>query len=174
MKIAFTGSHGTGKTTLAKKISEDLNLELITNISRNYYQSKGIQDFEVLTKEERWIHQKNLFTLEIIEESKYTNFVTDRSVIDFLAYTILYSKSSLVYMTRLIELTKKVTLKYDYLFLLPIEFSYQPEIGRASRETQIEVDECIKFLIDTLKLPHFILKGTIEERLRLIKQIIDK
>jgi len=147
---------------------------LITNISRNYYKSNNIENFEILTKDERWIHQKNLFNLEILEESKYSNFVTDRSIIDFLAYTVLYSRSSLIDMGKLMESAKKITFGYDYLFYLPIEFNYQSEIGRASKETQVEVDDSIKFLIDNFKLPHFVVKGTLEERLNFIKKVINK
>lgn len=174
MKIAFTGSHGTGKTTLAKKLSEDLNIHLITNISRNYYKSNGIENFEILTKEERWGHQHSLFSIEILEEIKNVDFVTDRSIIDFLAYTILYSEIPLKYKSKIIEIAKINALMYDYLFYLPVEITYIPEKGRASKETQKEIDECILSLIESLELPYFKVEGTLEERLNLIKKVINK
>ena len=172
MKIAFTGSHCTGKSTLAKLMSIELNLPRISNVCSSYYKSANIDNFERLTRSERGFHQKMLTRLQILVESKHTHFISDRSGIDYLAYSILQTDLPLADKLMLSKTIEKQAMGYDYLFYCPIEFTFEERELRGSKDTQEQIDECIQYLLFSLNVPHLVLSGTISERINQIRAVI--
>lgn len=92
MKIAFTGSHGTGKTTSAFKLCHEMKLEhankrveiLHENAARapkGLYNKKGTKESQL------WIFTNQLRT-EIELTSFYDIVICDRTIFDSIAYTL--------------------------------------------------------------------------------------
>ena len=82
MKIGFTGASGTGKTTLARALSDKYNLKLITDIART---SPGAR-FNMLTSNSQKSNQFIILnTLQFWAEQE--NIVSDRTVLDAYLYT---------------------------------------------------------------------------------------
>lgn len=92
-KIGFVGCAGTGKSTLAKAISERLDLTFLRSkdITRpilqsgNYDYGSGLQIERFLASGER---QNEILKGTISSYKKNDQFVTDRTVIDLAAYAI--------------------------------------------------------------------------------------
>lgn len=80
MKLGISGSHSTGKSTLAKKLAKELSLPIVTESARSFEIHK-VSSIEKYSEIQIKILQK-----QIQEELKYDKFVTDRTVIDNLAY----------------------------------------------------------------------------------------
>ncbi|SHE98786.1 Nicotinamide riboside kinase [Desulfofundulus australicus DSM 11792] len=92
-RIAITGAHGAGKTTLAKILSETLGLPLITERARVVARNMGIEHCRelignpVLALE----FQEKVLEAQIRAQSEHPDgFVSDRSTLDCLAYLRLY------------------------------------------------------------------------------------
>jgi nicotinamide riboside kinase len=91
MKIAFSGAAGTGKTTLAKDISEKLQLHYVEVGSRSVAREMGYKSpYDVDRDGKRLEFQKSLLEAKIKYESERNDFVTDRTTLDQLAYTYIH------------------------------------------------------------------------------------
>lgn len=179
-KIALTGAHGTGKTTLLAALSKFFKNQgeshlLVPEIPRIACQAAGDPEFfrrgfNSLNK------QLMLLFGQVVYEStcgKQTSLlICDRTVIDHLAYTrVLFGeelKSSQIDM--LIEdFAVKHSKTYDEIFYLPIEF---PPVDDGIRESDIlfqrSVDNEIRALLDANKISVTTVSGTVEERASLV------
>lgn len=81
MRIAIIGTHGTGKTTLAKMLSSIFKIPILKELARNH-------DIRNADPDEYVKIQKDILIEQIASERKYQNFISDRSTIDNLAYWI--------------------------------------------------------------------------------------
>lgn len=91
MKIALTGAGGTGKTTLAKYISEKWGVPYVGSVSREVFAELGIKDEAAQAK----MTETDLLTLQwaIYERrkqklEKMPAFVTDRLALDNYVYAL--------------------------------------------------------------------------------------
>lgn len=93
MKIYFTGCHGSGKTTLARYVSEKYKLPFVTEVARMVLSERELQldslryNMDVVDD-----YQSQVFYRQLVEEAKYNNFVSDRSAIDCLAYSTQHTR----------------------------------------------------------------------------------
>lgn len=88
MRIAVCGTHGIGKTTLSKKLSEAYSLPFLSEQASNLLKTKypfleTEKDFELFKD-----FQREVLLNQKTEEEKYQNtgFVADRTLLDSLAY----------------------------------------------------------------------------------------
>ncbi|SHJ77998.1 ATP/GTP-binding protein [Desulfofundulus thermosubterraneus] len=92
-RIAITGAHGAGKTTLAKALSETLDLPLITERARVVARNMGIGHCRELVQNRAlaWRFQEEVLEAQIRAQSEHPGgFVSDRSTLDCIAYFRLY------------------------------------------------------------------------------------
>ena len=92
MKVYFVGAHSTGKTTLARYVSKKYSIPMITEVARMVL-SEGESNLDSLRYDMDAIdkYQTDVFKRQLIEESKYPNFVSDRSF-DNLAYAAQHTR----------------------------------------------------------------------------------
>ena len=93
MKIYFSGCHGSGKTTCARYVSEKYNLPLISEVARMVLSEKELH-VDTLRYDMKLVdeYQSQVFYRQLVEEAKYTDFVSDRSAIDNLAYSAEHAR----------------------------------------------------------------------------------
>jgi nicotinamide riboside kinase len=93
LRIAITGAHGTGKTTLARALSEKLGLPLIAEQARLVAAEMGVKNCEDLLRNPRLARE---FQERVLEEQIRAQlahpggFVSDRCTLDCIAYWNLY------------------------------------------------------------------------------------
>ena len=91
MRVALCGASGTGKTTLAKWISETYNLPLNPVGSRSTAKAMGFDSpYDVDKAGKRGEFQRKLQSEKIAWERARSAFVTDRTTLDELAYTAMH------------------------------------------------------------------------------------
>lgn len=119
MKVAFTGASGTGKTTLMNQflsVAKSFGVELdVCDVgSREVIKDLGLEnpyDVDILGKRNEF--QKLLFKKKSEWEDNHKNFVTDRTHIDNLVYSIMHDCQGTVnyeFMEACIEQTSKYDL----------------------------------------------------------------
>ena len=174
-KIGICGAHGTGKTTLARIISEQYNLPIISQLMRNFWQEYGVMDFEKLPKDVRTTFQKESLLRQIDAEDSTEDFVTDRTVLDQIAYTKMSSNMAGVDLAIYEQLCRERLNRYTHLIYLPIEFVAEAEFLRADINSRDELAEVMKGYLDKWFDGKFVeITGTLDERQQKIKMLLTK
>ena len=94
-RIAFTGPSGTGKTTLAKALSEHLALPLNPIGARSVSSAMGFESpYDVDKAGRRAEFQQKLLIDKTAWENSHDAFVTDRSTLDNLVYSAMHDVHS--------------------------------------------------------------------------------
>lgn len=171
MKVAFAGTHGTGKTTLVnelKNIPQLKKYKFFSNFSRKIskegYNLNNRCDLEGQLK----------FVDQRLVELKNNNFVSDRSSYDVLAYT-LASENMTKKQKELIEMYHKTIYQYyDVIFYLPIEFAMEKDGVRLENEKyRKKIDKIIKKLLKKYPPNKIIMiDGDLQKRLNKVKGVL--
>ena len=168
MKIALSGSHGTGKTTLLQSLAP---LNQITEVARDLIAKIGNpRDME---NKERSQFQELLFFRQMKMELVAWDFFSDRSLVDILAYS-----QDLPIYGELLEEAKKYLKKheYDIVFFLPIEFPMEKDRVRIEDDlfSPHNYRQVIEYrIIDIareLGVELVEVRGTIEEREKYVRE----
>ena len=147
MKIAFIGTHGVGKTTLAYELcnelkKQDLDVGFIDEIARRCpFPINESTNLEAQT----WILATSI-ARELELNKIYPNIICDRSVLD--NYVYLYHRFG--HIPELYALTRYWIRTYDLLFKVPLTRKYLRADG--VRSTDLEFQEAIDAKLDDLLL----------------------
>lgn len=120
LRLAFCGASGTGKTTLAEWVSKKLDIPVNPVGSRSVARQMGFDNpYDVDKAGKRGEFQHRLVEAKREWEDAHESFVTDRTTLDNLAYTVLHD----VYCINQ-ELVQKVADglgRYTHVVFCPLE-----------------------------------------------------
>lgn len=126
MRIAFTGSSSTGKTTLAKKLQDDtrfcgLSLEFVTVDARKLLEELGFKSMDLMIPEGKIKFQTAYLEKKLVLEDGRDNYFTDRSFIDVASYWLELDKTRLPAsdIDSYIECCRQEVGRYDLHFYFP-------------------------------------------------------
>lgn len=115
-KVAFCGPNGTGKSTLAKIVSEHYNIPTITVTDITRVISKNINHSGAIDL----VYESHKTRLQIEEFFAWQSFASDRSHIDDLAESILHNTlTDEEFAKRCVESMRSYT---HIFFLDPVEY----------------------------------------------------
>ena len=180
MKIGFTGTMSVGKTTLVnalKKLPEFENYTFATERSK-YLNSLGIPlNFETNIK------GQTIFLAERVTELMQENIITDRTIIDVMAFTKCANRVSILDRDAFESYASRFIKHYDYIFYIsPQGIDIEDNGIRETDENyRKEIDETIQKLLlkyhpqsfetGSVHSPYK-LSGTTEERIEQILKAI--
>ncbi len=165
MRIALTGAHSTGKTTLLERLKEERIFKtytFITEITRSVMNKghsineEGGDTTQLLIMES---HSSNL---------TYENSIMDRCFLDGIVYTdYLHQKGkvSLGVFEESLKLFQHNVKKYDKLFYIIPEVDLKEDGVRSSNLLfRQQIVELFEFYISFYRLPVIYVSGSLEER----------
>jgi len=168
MKIGFCGTMSVGKTTLVnalRELPEFKDYKFATERSA-YLSSLGIP-----LNHETTIEGQTIFLAERISELMQPSIVTDRTIIDVMAFTKRAKKTSYIDGDAFEEYAKRFLYQYHYIFYISPKGLEMEDNG--VRETNLEyreeIDKEIQLLLNKHRPIYYTIKGSTEER---IKQIL--
>jgi predicted ATPase len=168
----LTGAHGTGKSTLLNELRSIPGYKFSDSVTRK---SGAVLNQEG-TDEGQLKILSAILDYEQANQLYQTDYILDRSFIDFYAYTIyLYRRDQVTYETfKRIKSEFKERLKhYTLVFYLPIEFDIEQDGVRSDdTEFQTEIDEIIRTTLTDNEVSFIPVTGTVEQRVSDIKQHI--
>jgi len=191
MRIAITGSHGVGKSTLANDILAYLNgkeADLKINITDLDSASKR-KDFKLLEEAPRqafelglpinennspetqlWVFAKQL-EMELIAQNYY---IADKCFIDLLAYVMYIFREKRDLIDILKDISKRAAGKYDLVIYLPAgEFPIEDDGVRSTDpEFQDGVDKLILEILNDFNINYVKIIGNKEERYNQARELI--
>lgn len=176
-KIAIVGSHSCGKTSLVKALEKRIEIPIIHEIAATFAPETRAHidtQFDIMSK-------------QIETEKKYKSFLSDRSVIDNLAYsTLIYSRDPKEFFCtyqKCKELAyKHIAFKpYDLLIfvdeLLPLRAS-----AHRNFMDKAEQEFILNFISNELStdtnyyfgIPYILVHGRIGERAKIVMDYLKK
>lgn len=176
MKLIYTGTQGTGKSTILRKTPIE---NKITEVVRNLSQ-KGIK----INRDGDAEGQQIIFDTYRSLLSQDGDWVSDRGLTDVLAYTIYLQshekdsekrqKLTSVMMSQLKDLMKYNKEHQDVIYVyFPIEF---PVVGDGVRDVdetyRADIDKLIVSLLSMSGAHYITITGKVEERLNTIYNLI--
>lgn len=174
MKIVFSGTQGTGKTTLLNILKDQSSLkdsyEFITEVSRTL-QKEG----KARINEHGDDHSQIVIALAnyVIYETR-KNFISDRCLLDVLAYTRYLYLHKLVN-EKTIEFVETLFKEahYDIIFYLEPEFDLVSDGVRSlNTEFRDTVLECFRYYIKKFDVRVVRVRGGLDERIKIVKNTI--
>lgn len=119
LRIAFAGASGTGKSTLAAFVSEHYGLPMNPVGARSVSRAMGFDSpYDVDKVGRRSEFQRRLVEEKVDWESARDSFVTDRTTLDNLAYTMLHDVHSID--APLLDRTIEGLRRYTHVFFCPV------------------------------------------------------
>ena len=172
MKIGFTGTVSVGKTTLVKalqKLPEFKNYTFTTERSA-YLHSLGIPLNHNTT-----IEGQTVFLAERVTELMQPKIITDRTIIDVMAFTNLARKVSYIDGDAFEEYAKRFIYQYDYIFYVSPEGVEIEDNGirEIDPEYRINIDTEIRKLLRKYRPIWPTLSGSTEERIEQILKTVN-
>ncbi|MHA1266211.1 MAG: AAA family ATPase [Candidatus Helarchaeota archaeon] len=179
LKIGLMGSHDVGKTTLGFTICSKLktrhyHVEYVAEVARHIPATLKVNEGTNFWAQ-YWILNEQINS-EILAILRGANMiVTDRTVVDNYAYAYRASRPHVKQISKTDLKVMEVKCKhwvrtYDFLFYATIPDKKMEDDGfRAiDKEFQLEIDECLRKIIEDWNLKVVTLEGNNDERLEIM------
>ena len=174
MKIGLCGTMSVGKTTLVNALKELPEFkDYITRTER----SKELMSQGIPLNTDSTLKGQCVFLAERTSELMVENIITDRTVVDVMAFANCSTSMDIYDKEDFETLAAHLVREYDYIFYVSPEGVEIEDNG--IRETDANYRDLIDFTINTLinKYNHRIknlhtLSGSTEERIKLLKQAV--
>jgi nicotinamide riboside kinase len=179
MRIYFCGSHSSGKTTLCRYVSSKYNIPMLNEAARAILSEKELNidslryDLDISDD-----YQTSVFKRQLDEEQKLSSFVSDRSLLDCLAYTAQHSRclSNLINLPEVEPYVSSLRKQDSVIFYVrPSKATLKSDGVREtiSWDGIVAIDSYIKFMLEMWQLHYFqINTDSMQERCKLIDSII--
>lgn len=175
MRYILTGAQGTGKSSVLREFEDRMNV--ITEVVRHLAKEEGIRVNENGNEN----GQTRIFEAykDVLSKS-HQPFISDRGLTDVIAYTCYCMKDKGEkgekflddQIEELVEFQKKYGDETVY-FYIPIEFDVVWDGFRSMNEDfRKEIDKNIKDLLDAMGIDYIELRGTVEERVKIVEQVM--
>ena len=174
MKIAFTGTHSTGKTTLLNELKKVHNFEGFTFVEEI---TRTLKKQGYVINEMGGDETQQMVMDSHIKAINFENSILDRCALDGIVYThYLFNNNQVsdeVFQSAF-QTFLKLIWKYDIILHLKPEFDIVEDGVRSSnKEFQNEIDVLFDKYIDLFNIKTYRLSGSVEERLEQIKEIVN-
>ena len=174
MKIGFCGTMSVGKTTLVNALAK---LPEFKDYTTRTERSKYLMEMGIPLNTDSTVKGQAIFLAERAGELIQDNIITDRTIIDVMAFAKSSKSMNYIEANDFCKFASNMLNEYDYIFYVSpegveIENNGVRETNEDYRKT---IDKAIQLLI--IKYKHKIknlieIKGTTEERVKLVKQSI--
>ncbi len=157
-----------GKTTLVNALK---NIPEFKDYTFTTERSKYLNSLGIPLNTDSTLKGQNIFLAERCTELMQENIITDRTVIDVIAFTKLAKSISYIDGDAFEEYAKRFIREYDYIFYVSPEGTIIEDNGvrETNQKYRDEIDQTIKLLLYKYKPWFNILKGSTEER---VKQVL--
>jgi len=176
MKIGFCGTVSVGKTTLVnalKDLPEFKDYKFATE------RSKYLRDLGIPLNTDSTLKGQTIFLAERCSELINENIITDRTIIDVMAFTMCASSIDIDDKDGFEKYASKFIEEYDWIFYVsPAGVGIEDNnIRTTDANYRDQIDKMIKYLCSTnfYRINNFgIISGTTEDRLRQIKFYLNR
>ena len=174
MKIGLCGTQSVGKTTLVNALKERPEFK---DYMFRTERSKELMAQGIPLNTDSTLKGQTVFLAERTSELMYENVITDRTVIDVMAFARASKSMDYIDKEEFINYAKRFIREYDYIFYVSPEGVEIEDNG--IRETNVDYRDLIDFTISNLidankhRFKNLnTLSGSTEERIKQMLEVI--
>ena len=171
MKIGFCGTMSVGKTTLVNALKE---LPEFKNYKFRTERSKYLMEMGIPLNTDSTLKGQLVFSAERAAELMQENIITVRTIVDVIAFANLSESMTDGEKFYLGATIQPLMHEYDILFYVSPEGVEIEDNGvrETDADYRMAIDKEIKSIIGMHKNNTPIIKGTVEERIEQVKNIV--
>ena len=171
MKIGFCGTMSVGKTTLVNELAK---LPEFKGYTSRTERSKHLMDMGIPLNTDSTLKGQLVFAAERASELLCDKIITDRTVIDVMAFSALSESMTANEAFHLNSALGHLVEDYDHLFYIsPVGVKIE---DNGVRETDVRyrdnINNKILQILDWRDAKYTTVQGTTEERIKLVKSVI--
>ena len=174
MKIGFCGTMSVGKTTLVNALKE---LPEFKDYQFRTERSKYLMGLGIPLNTDSTLKGQIVFLAERSGELMQENIITDRTVIDVMAFAMASKTMNYIDKEAFTDFARNLISEYDHIFYVSPEGVEMENNG--VRETDLEYRDLIDFTINNLiksnkhRMQNFHnISGTTENRIKQVKEAL--
>jgi len=174
MKIGFCGTMSVGKTTLVNALKE---LPEFKDYKFATERSKYLMELGIPLNTDSTLKGQCVFLAERATELMHENIITDRTIIDIIAFTKAAKSINYHDADDFAQLASRLISEYDYVFYISPEGVDMEDNG--VRETDLEYRALIDVIIQNNitrfrhKFKNYaVIQGSTEERIKAVKEAL--
>lgn len=166
--VVFLGAPSTGKTTLAKKLSEAFKTVWMPEYGREYWEQNQ-SDRRLTLNQLTEIAEGHLLRedQQLYKADQY--LFTDTNAITTYMFSLYYHNEV---DDRLRLLAKQAEKRYDLFFLCDTDIPYEDTWDRSGDVQRSEFQRKIIEDLNVRNIPYILLKGTLSERIDKVKKVL--
>ena len=171
MKIGFCGTMSVGKTTLVNELAK---LPEFKDYTSRTERSKYLMEMGIPLNTDSTLKGQLVFVSERASELMQKNIITDRTVIDVMAFNSL-SKSMTATESYFLNHTLECLInEYDYLFYVSPAGVNMEDNGVRETDTTYRdnINKKILEILDLNNVKYTTIQGTTEERIENVKSVV--
>jgi nicotinamide riboside kinase len=171
MKIGFCGTMSVGKTTLVKALKE---LPEFKDYTFRTERSKYLMGMGIPLNTDSTLKGQLVFASERASELMQKKIITDRTVVDVMAFNAL-SKSMTATESYFLNHTLECLINdYDYLFYIsPAGVEIEDNgVRETDSKYRDNINKKILEILDTHSNKYITINGSVEKRIEIVKQTI--
>jgi len=164
MKIGFCGTMSVGKTTLVKALKE---LPEFKDYTFRTERSKYLMEMGIPLNTDSTLKGQLVFAAERASELMQEKIITDRTVVDVMAFADLSTSMDSAHKHYLNATLYYLIKEYDYLFYISPEGVEIEDNGvrETNAKYRMAIDNKIKSITQMFRGDTITIKGTTEERI---------
>ena len=171
MKIGFCGTMSVGKTTLVNELAK---LPEFKDYTFRTERSKYLMDMGIPLNTDSTLKGQLVFAAERASELLCDKIITDRTVVDVMAFNALSNSMSGNESFHLNSALGHLINDYDYLFYVsPVGVKME---DNGVRETDLRyrdnINKKILEILDWREVKYTTIQGNTEERIKLVKSVV--
>ena len=171
MKIGFCGTMSVGKTTLVKALKE---LPEFKDYTFRTERSKYLMEMGIPLNTDSTLKGQLVFAAERASELLQKNIITDRTIVDVMAFNALSKSMTATESYFLNHTLEHLINDYDYLFYIsPAGVEVEDNgVRETNSKYRDNINKKILEILDTYSNKYITINGSIEKRIKTVKQAI--
>ena len=171
MKIGFCGTMSVGKTTLVNALKE---LPEFKDYIFRTERSKYLMEMGIPLNTDSTLKGHLVFAAERASELLQKNIITDRTIVDVMAFNALSKSMTATESYFLNHTLEHLINDYDYLFYIsPAGVEVEDNgVRETNSKYRDNINKKILEILDTYSNKYITINGSVEKRIKTVKQAI--